>query len=72
MNTLPAIRILILEDEVLLALEAAQTLEEIGAEIVGPVYRVEEAMALLNADCPDAALLDVNINGDTSAEWRSA
>lgn len=68
MNDMQPMRILILEDEVLLAIEAAETLEEIGAEIVGPVHRVEEAMALLDVDRPDAALLDVNIGGSSSVE----
>lgn len=67
MNPLAGKRILVLEDEVLLALEASDTLEEIGAIIVGPVHRVEAAMALLDSVRPDAALLDVNIAGDTSA-----
>ncbi|HEY0919945.1 response regulator [Devosia sp.] len=64
----PAMRVLILEDEVLLALEAAETLEEIGAVVIGPAYRIDTAMALLDAERPDAALLDVNINGATSAK----
>jgi DNA-binding LytR/AlgR family response regulator len=60
-------RVLILEDDVLLALEAAETLEEIGAVVVGPAHRVDAALALLDTVRPDAALLDVNIIGFTSA-----
>jgi CheY-like chemotaxis protein len=60
-------RILILEDEVLLALDAAETLEELGAVIIGPAHRVDAAMVLLDAIRPDAALLDVNIAGSTSS-----
>ena len=67
MRVLDRKRILVLEDEVLLALEASDTLEELGAIIVGPVHRVEAAMALLDGVRPDAALLDVNIAGTTSA-----
>jgi CheY-like chemotaxis protein len=66
-NSLAGKRILILEDEVLLALDAADTLEELGAVIIGPAHRVEAAMALLDSVRPDAALLDVNIAGSTSA-----
>ena len=68
MSGLMAKRILVLEDEVLLALDAAETLEELGVVVIGPVHRVEAALALLERERPDAALLDVNINGSTSAE----
>ena len=67
MGDLKAKRILVLEDEVLLAIEAAEALEELGAMVIGPAHRVEAAMALLDTERPDAALLDVNINGSTSA-----
>ena len=68
MSGLTGKRILVLEDEVLLALDAAETLEELGVVVIGPVHRVEAALALLDHERPDAALLDVNINGSTSAE----
>lgn len=64
-------RILVLEDDVLLALEAAETLEEIGATVIGPAHRVESAMRMIDTDRPDAALLDVNIIGFTSAPVAS-
>jgi two-component SAPR family response regulator len=67
MTSLAGKRILVLEDEVLLALDAAETLEEIGAIIIGPTHRVEAAMASLDIVRPDAALLDVNIAGSTSS-----
>jgi two-component SAPR family response regulator len=67
MSPLRGKRILVLEDEYLLALEAAETLQEIGADVIGPAYRVDTAFEMLSAAQPDAALLDVNINGSTSA-----
>lgn len=67
MGLLTGKRILVLEDEVLLALDAAEALEELGAIIIGPAHRVEGAMALLDTVRPDAALLDVNIAGSTSS-----
>jgi two-component SAPR family response regulator len=60
--------ILILEDEVLLALEAADALKEIEAIVIGPLHRIELAMKVLDRERPDAALLDVNINGTHSTE----
>lgn len=68
MTSLAGKRILILEDEVLLALDAADCLEEAGAVIIGPVHRVPAALELLATTSPDAALLDVNIAGITSAD----
>jgi CheY-like chemotaxis protein len=71
MNSVEGKRILILEDDVLLAMDAAETIEGIGAIVIGPAHRVESAMDLLDAQRPDAALLDVNIVGSTSAEVAS-
>jgi PAS domain S-box-containing protein len=55
-------RVLIVEDAVLLALELETGLAEAGAEVVGPAYELEEAMALLEQPI-DAAVLDANLNG---------
>lgn len=59
-------RILILEDEVLLAIEAAESIQEMGGIVIGPVHRIEAALQLLDKQRPDAALLDVNIHGHES------
>jgi len=55
-------RVLIVEDAVLLALELETGLSEAGAEVIGPAYELEEAMALLDRPI-DAAVLDANLNG---------
>lgn len=55
-------RVLIVEDAVLLALELETGLSEAGAEIIGPAYELEEAMALLDRQI-DCAVLDANLNG---------
>jgi PAS domain S-box-containing protein len=55
-------RVLIVEDAVLLALELETGLAEAGAEVIGPAYELEEAMALLERPI-DAAVLDANLNG---------
>lgn len=68
MSAVSGKQVLVLEDDVLLALEATETLEEIGAVVIGPAHRIDTAMALLDSHRPDAALLDVNIVGSTSAE----
>jgi len=55
-------RVLIVEDAVLLAMELESGLAEAGAEIIGPAYELEEALALLDQPI-DAAVLDANLNG---------
>lgn len=55
-------RVIIVEDAILLAMELEAGLAEAGAEVVGSAALVEEAMALV--DLPiDAAVLDCNLNG---------
>jgi PAS domain S-box-containing protein len=55
-------RVLIVEDAVLLALELETGLSDAGAEVVGPAYELDEAMALLDQKI-DVAVLDANLNG---------
>lgn len=50
------------EDEYLIADEVAVLLSEAGAEVLGPVPTVADALRLATAeDCLDAALLDVSL-----------
>lgn len=54
-------RVLVVEDEYLIAMEMAHCLSAAGAEIVGPVANTEQALALIDAGPLDAAVLDVNL-----------
>jgi PAS domain S-box-containing protein len=56
------VRVLIVEDAVLLALELEAGLEEAGAVVVGSAADLEEAERMLNLDF-DVAVLDANLNG---------
>ncbi len=57
-------RILIVEDESLVAMLLETILEDMGCEPVGPAATVDDAMALLDQDLiMDGALLDVNVAG---------
>jgi CheY-like chemotaxis protein len=59
-------RILVVEDDCLQAENLREELEALGAEVVGPVPSVADALALLAAGTPvDAAILDVNLGGET-------
>ena len=58
-------RILVVEDEYLLAEELTQELADLGAFVLGPVASVDTAVALLEREAaPDGAILDVNLGGE--------
>lgn len=60
-------RILVLDDDPLLALDLGATLEEGGFSLFGICHSVSEAEEMMAADTPDAAVLDVNLGrGETS------
>jgi PAS domain S-box-containing protein len=56
------VRVLIVEDAVLLALELESGLTEAGARVVGTAADLDEAAAMLGLTF-DAAVLDANLNG---------
>ncbi len=59
-------RILLVEDEYIVAMEIADSLSDMGAEVLGPIARVPEVLAFLATaePAPDAAILDVNLGGE--------
>lgn len=59
-------RVLVVEDEALLAMELRDLLEEHGAEVVGPAATLERGLALAHGGDVDLALLDLNLNGERS------
>ncbi len=54
-------RVLVVEDEILIAMEVTDMLREAGCEVVGPATSSDEAMRLIAGASPDAAVLDVNL-----------
>jgi DNA-binding response OmpR family regulator len=62
-------KILVVEDEFLLALDLTQQLEDAGFEVEGPVAQVSHALILIDSQPPDLALLDIDLGrGRTSHE----
>jgi CheY-like chemotaxis protein len=55
---------LIVEDELLIALELRSIVEQLGGTVVGPAGSVEGALELLADTTPNAALLDADLRGD--------
>lgn len=54
-------RIIIVEDEALLALWMRSVLEEAGHTVVGETHDTAEVLALLRAVAPDLMLVDINL-----------
>ena len=59
-------RVLILEDEPLIAMMVEGWLDDLDCRAVGPVNSVAGALALIAADKPDAAILDISLRGEES------
>ena len=67
MSELLGKRIMLLEDEAIIAFAVEDMLIELGCTIVGPALNLDDAMALATTDLNiDAAILDVNINNGRS------
>ncbi|MCB4824971.1 response regulator [Roseicella aerolata] len=54
-------RILVVEDEALIALMLTESLERAGHEVMGPAATLDEALALCEPAPPELALLDVDL-----------
>ena len=68
-----ALRILVVEDEVLIALELECLLEDLGHVSVGVASASAEAIALGQRTAPDVALVDIHlIDGPTGVEVARA
>jgi DNA-binding response OmpR family regulator len=60
-------RVLLAEDDALVALYLMTTLQTAGYVVVGPVSAVAEALTIIDTEPPDAAVLDLRFAaGDTA------
>lgn len=59
-------RVLVVEDEMTIALIVEEMLIDMGAQVVGPESRLDAALLLAGEAALDAAILDVNIRGGNS------
>lgn len=63
-DALEGLRILVVEDEALVAMLVEDMLGDLGCEVLGPVGGVRQALDLLESEKPAAAILDVNLGGE--------
>ena len=61
---LAGLRVLIVEDEALVAFQLEDMLADFGCAIIGPASRVGQALDLLGRKTVDAAVLDLNVGGE--------
>ncbi|KAB7648802.1 response regulator [Polymorphobacter fuscus] len=64
----PRLRVLVIEDEPLVAMNIEFSIEALGHDMVGPIARLDEAMAAASGDDYDCAVIDINIVGGSSHE----
>jgi CheY-like chemotaxis protein len=60
-----AVRILLVEDEAIIAIMVEDLLTDLGYEVVGPASNVAEALRLAQSEELAGAVLDVNVGGTT-------
>jgi len=60
---LAGLRVLVVEDEMMVSMLIEDMLGDLGCTVVGPASRLDEAMQLARSADLDCAVLDVNLGG---------
>jgi two-component SAPR family response regulator len=63
---LDGIRVLVVEDEFLIALELEAMIRDLGGTVVGPVSHLDAARTVMRQEKINCAILDVKLDGHTS------
>jgi DNA-binding NarL/FixJ family response regulator len=71
-DRLSGARVLIAEDEVIVAMELQQLMEDHGAEALGPCYTIESALDAVAGAAPSVAILDVRLGRSLISPVASA
>jgi two-component SAPR family response regulator len=56
-------KVLVVEDEPLIAFDIASMLDSLGCDMVGPVARLSDALKAVETETFDCAILDINVRG---------
>jgi CheY-like chemotaxis protein len=62
---LAGLRVLVVEDEMMVSMLMEDMLADLGCLVVGPVSRLDEGLDLVRASDFDCAILDVNLGGQS-------
>lgn len=60
---LAGLRVLVVEDEMMVSMLIEDMLSDLGCVVIGPASRLDEAIELANSTELDCAVLDVNLGG---------
>ncbi|TGX50345.1 response regulator [Sphingomonas gei] len=72
MSEYAGLRVLVVEDEPVVAMCLEDILESLGCETVGPAGRLAEGLALAEREDIGAAILDINLAGERSTPIAEA
>jgi DNA-binding NarL/FixJ family response regulator len=72
MNELGPLRVLVVEDEPVVAMCLEDILDALGCVPIGPASRLSEGLALAENEALDAAILDINLAGERSTPIAEA
>lgn len=59
------LNVLIVDDEVLIALDVVLTVEATGARVLGPAHDLKSGFALTRDELAGAAFLDIDVGGES-------
>ncbi len=59
-------RVLIVDDEALIALALREAVEALACKVIGPAHTTAAALALISEAAADLAVLDINLAGDSN------
>jgi len=63
--SLEGLKVLVVEDEMMVSMLIEDMLSDLGCTVVGPASRLEEALELAKTADLDCAVLDVNLGGQS-------
>lgn len=63
------LKILIVEDEMIIAESISDMLEELGYEVLGICIRAKQALDFIKNNPPDLALFDIRLKGEEDGIW---
>ena len=66
-SVLDGLRVLVVEDDPIIALDVASSLTVAGAIVLGPAYTVSQALELIDRSPVDAAVLDYRLEAETAS-----
>jgi len=58
------LRVLLVEDEIMIALLLEEELAALDCQVIGPIGRLDKALEIAQREAVDVGILDVNINGN--------